>query len=515
LIVLITNCVLNGRTGTETFTRDLAFQLQAMGHRPVIYTQAFGDIARDIAARGIPVTDDITTIAGPIDVIHGHHTIPTAIAAIRFKTVPAIFVCHDFTAWHDAPPDLPSLTHYVALGRTSAQRLTYRAGIAPEKVTIIPNGVDTTRFRPGAALPPKPARALAFCRNTHFAALVQQACARRGIAVDLIGGPIGRPVADPERLIPLYDLVFASGRAAQEALVCERAVICCDERGLAGMVTLDAFIAWRGNLGLASLARALTVENLLAAIDEYNPDASHAVAARTNPDRSMERCATAYVALYKSAIADFSTRSPHSQQTEDAIVRLLQLYSPHKARFWPWDAERERLLNEARLIDRPRSEAVPSGVPLSFGQGGAVWTHCDLSSFHTPEDHHVWSSSNRCAIRFTVPPGVTDCTIQLHLSAILARGCDRNRITIACNAAEPIAIDIDRPATHDISLVMAGTHQHPIFAADLSDPERVLVDIALTVDATTIPGADDQRCLGVMLFSMTVTYQPSPAARPD
>ena len=101
--VLITNRTLATRTGTELYVRDLAFALADRGHAPIVYTPQPGEIAEEIRARTIAVTDDLLTIAGTPDIIHGHHGLETLAALLAFPGVPAIAVCHSWIGWSDAP----------------------------------------------------------------------------------------------------------------------------------------------------------------------------------------------------------------------------------------------------------------------------------------------------------------------------------------------------------------------------------------------------------------------------
>lgn len=302
--ILITNIALDARTGTEILTRDLAVEMRRRGHECVIYTHAKGMIADWLADNGFYVTDSIASVAGPFDVIHGHHSTVAGIAAIRFPNVPAIFVCHDFTAWHDAPPKLRNFTHFVAIGPTSAQRLAQN-GVPPERMTVIPNGVDQDRFRPGPPLPDKCGRALAFCKSKKMVKPIKDACRRRGIIVDFAGYGAGNPIEDPERVMPTYDdLIFCSGLTAREALCCRRAVICCDDRGLGGMVSLHSLKEWDNNLGLRVLTKVPTTENFVREIDRYNSADATRAADAFAAGCSMTDCARLYEEVYGAAIAE-------------------------------------------------------------------------------------------------------------------------------------------------------------------------------------------------------------------
>jgi len=99
---------------------------------------------------------------------------------------------------------------------------------------------------------------------------IKDACRRSGIVVDFAGYGVGNPLQEPETAMPNYDLVFCSGLTAREALSCRRAVICCDDRGLGGMISVHRLKDWNNNLGLKVLTQALTMENLIREIGRYD-----------------------------------------------------------------------------------------------------------------------------------------------------------------------------------------------------------------------------------------------------
>src|SRR5690606_10549363 len=125
------------------------------------------------------------------------------------------------------------------------------------RVHLRPNAVDLARFRARGPLPLRPARALLFSNyareDTHLP-VVREACARAGLPRDVIGAGAGRAVAAPETILGDYDLVFAKGRSALEALAVGAAVVLCDFRGIGPMVTSANLDALRlANLGARTL----------------------------------------------------------------------------------------------------------------------------------------------------------------------------------------------------------------------------------------------------------------------
>jgi hypothetical protein len=397
LRVLLTNIILTGRTGTEIVTRDLAIGLLRRGHRPMVYApEARGGLVDELRAASIPVVDDIAAIAVPPDIIHGHHNAPLATAIARFPDAPAIFVCNDFTAWHDAPPHLPSIRRYVAIDETNADRLTVESGIAPERVAIHLNAVDLRRFPASdRRLPDKPLRALAFVKHTaHLHALIA-ACDARGIALDIAGTAAGTRIDAPEKVLPHYDLVFTSALSALEAMACGCAVIACDARGVAGFVTPERFARWRRlNFGLRSFARPVTASVLVEEVDLYDPSAASAVAAIVRETAGMDELVDRYVALYEACILDHV--APARADHDRAFARHLQTWGPRVGPAWPWSIERSLLIDELdAALERPRRIALGEAIVIGAEQPHRVEF---AAGFGSVESHGIWTNGDQATM---------------------------------------------------------------------------------------------------------------------
>jgi hypothetical protein len=90
LRVLITSHALAGRTGTEMYVRDVAKGLLLRGHTPIVYSPRLGPLARELSLDTVAVVDDLNQLAEPPDVIHGQHTLESAIALLHFPQTPAM-----------------------------------------------------------------------------------------------------------------------------------------------------------------------------------------------------------------------------------------------------------------------------------------------------------------------------------------------------------------------------------------------------------------------------------------
>ena len=104
--------------------------------------------------------EDLGQLGSPPSVIHGQHHLEAMEAMLRFPSVPALYVCHGWLPWVEAPPRFPSLLRYLAVDTLRRDRLVLEHGIPESRVTVLHNFVDLDRFRPREPLPPRPRRAL-------------------------------------------------------------------------------------------------------------------------------------------------------------------------------------------------------------------------------------------------------------------------------------------------------------------------------------------------------------------
>ena len=352
--ILLTNIWLADYAGSEVVTRDLALGLLRRGHLPIVYTPKLGEIGAEISARGVAVIDDLRKLAEPPDLIHAHHLIPCGEALIRFPDVPAIQTCHSFTSWVEAPAHFPQIAAYVAVDEACRDRLVHQEGIAAERVIVLSNAVDLRRIpaRP-EPLRDRPRRALAFGKAA-AAPEPKEACARLGIAYEAIGRSVGTAHAHPEQLLVGCDLVFASARAALEALCCGCAVIVCDNRGFGGLVTSRNFNAMRANnFGLRSLGDAVTVERCVREVGAYDRADAGRVTEHARGEADLERLLDRFEHLYAEILTGsrrpLISRNAHEQAAARFLHENLPRW-PNDGR-WPWLGERHDLQREIEAVE--------------------------------------------------------------------------------------------------------------------------------------------------------------------
>ncbi len=321
LRVLITCRELAVRGGTQLYTRDLAQALRRLGQTPVVWSPWLGEVADEIRRAGIPVVESLDRLGEAPSVIHGQHHLEAMTAMLRFPEVPAIYVCHGWLPWQEAPPRFPTIGRYVAVDSLRKDRLVFEHGIAARDVEILPNFVDMERFRPRPPLPAAPARALVFSNQaeegTSFLSAVRRACEEARLPVDVAGGLSGRVLDRPEEVLPAYDLVFARGRAALEAMAVGAAVVLCDREGSGPLVDSDRFDGLRDlNFGLGALTGPLAAERIGREIARYDRYDAARVSARVRRECGLGPVVERLLQIYREAIGRVAGRAPSDLRFE-------------------------------------------------------------------------------------------------------------------------------------------------------------------------------------------------------
>ncbi|MEO8217051.1 MAG: glycosyltransferase [Acidobacteriota bacterium] len=305
--ILITNNTLDLRAGSEMYALDLARELRDRGFAPMAFSTVLGDVAAELRLLTVPVTDDLRSMTLPPDVIHGQHHLETMAALEHFPGVPAIYLCHGWLPWEEIPPIHPRIFRYVAVDETVRDRLLFEHGISAGKVEVILNFVDLDRFpqrqRP---LPERAGRALVYSNdlaNGPVIDMIRAACGQRGISLDLRGFSTGSALTDPEHFLGQYDIVFARGRSAIEALAAGAAVIPITTEKFGPMVTVENLDELRTmNFGIRAVKEAMSAAGILREIDRYDASDATAVTGRVRSVAGIDAAVDALGRLYEEAI---------------------------------------------------------------------------------------------------------------------------------------------------------------------------------------------------------------------
>jgi glycosyl transferase family 4 len=345
LTVLLTNFRLAARTGTELYVHDLALRLLERGHNPVVYSPLLGRLARELRRESVPVVDDLSAISTPPDVIHGQQRNETMLAMLHFPDAPAVYFCHDWYSPADSPPRFPRVLRYVAVDLTCRDKLTLEHAVPEERVRVLPSFVDLSLFKPRAPLPARPTRALLFCNyaktDAHVLA-VREVCGRAGVTLDVVGEAAGEVTERPEEMLGAYDLVFAKGRSALEALAVGAAVIIYFGPRVGPLVTsreLDGLL--QVNFGIRALGPRLTPEALGQAVERelarYDALDAAAVSRRVRETAGLEPAVDEIVKVYEEAVAELrAAGGPDFRAEERAAAEYIQLLHKEWSRDLTW-----------------------------------------------------------------------------------------------------------------------------------------------------------------------------------
>lgn len=333
--VLLTHRSLDNRAGSEIFVRDVARELRTRGHSPVVYSPEPGVIGAEIRRFTIPVIDHLSRLGSVPDVIHGHHQVETMAALLRFPGVPAVYFCQDWYRAVDQPPLFPRVRRYAVVDEPCRDKLEYEHGVAPELIRRIPGFVDLDRFRLRENLPPQPRRALlysSYARDNEYLRAVEAACSTAGIRLDVVGAGVGHTTASPEEVLGNYDLVFAKGRSALEALATGAAVILYVMRHSGPMVSSANIEQLIGeNFGVRAMLAPLTPEEVKVSIEEqlrrYDPEDTKKVAMIVRTRLSQDLVMSDILALYEEAIQEQAERGSDLVEEGRAAAEFVTILS--------------------------------------------------------------------------------------------------------------------------------------------------------------------------------------------
>lgn len=276
--ILITNNDLSTRSGSELYVKELAEALIKRGHTIAAYSNRVGELADAMKKSGIEVVDDLSQLSWVPDIIHGQHHLEAMTAVSYFPGIPAIYVCHGWRPWQETPPLHPRIMEYRAVDIKTLEIAIREHNIPQDKIQLIHNFVNLERFKKRKTLPKKPEKALVFnnvANEYGYLPFVRQACKRAGITLDVVGSSFGNATDCPESILGKYDVVFAVGKSALEALAVGNAVVICNDYGVGPMVTMENKEDLRDkNFGVAAMHSGLDADVIYQELCNYDSEDS-------------------------------------------------------------------------------------------------------------------------------------------------------------------------------------------------------------------------------------------------
>ena len=284
-------------------------------------------------------------------------------ALLRFPPAPALYVCHDWHPSIDTPPRFPRVLRYVAVDSQCRDKLVFEHGVPEERVSVLLQFVDLERFRPRRAPCPRSRGARSrLCNQTKENAYLEAAraaCAGAGVSLDVYGLGVGRPCARPGELLAEYDMVFAKGRTALEALAVGASVVVYWWRRLGPVVTAEGPGRLRlDNFGMRAMGPKSTPEefgrDVAGALARYDAAEAARVSALVRAEAGRERFVKEFVGLYESVMEEHAARPARDEEAEArAAAAYVRAHSLSKGREYDvlYDSATFRL--RRRLLNLP------------------------------------------------------------------------------------------------------------------------------------------------------------------
>jgi len=360
LNILITNYRLNRRGGTQGIVRDLARGLLARSHRVVTYSSWIDPAGNSLADDGVPVTSDLASIPFRPDIIHAHHNLDTMAAILALPGVPVIYCCHGATE-PEKPPLHPRIVRYVAITPTMRMRMAAESGISEATIEVIPNAVDLRRFSKMRVSPELPRRAAVFSSiigpNSPMSPVIIEAVGMAGLELDFLGSRSGAlPVYAPENELLDYDIVFAAGKSAIDAIACGCAVIAVSATSCGELVNPRNLERLRlANFSIPMNSPPPQAGRILEQIGRYSASDVAETAKRLRSIADLEKYVDRFAALYGQVIAASRGRSSDRVEEQRAAADYLRSIAPWVEPFDALPSEARGPLRTEALRSRARA----------------------------------------------------------------------------------------------------------------------------------------------------------------
>jgi hypothetical protein len=195
---------------------------------------------------------------------------------------------------------------------------------------LLLNAVDLDRFEQRSALPATPARALLFSNylNNWQMDAIRQACAAASIDLDTAGRKLSGFCDRPEAKLRNYDLVFAKGRCALEALAVGAAVIVCDAPGVGPLVTArDLERLRRASFGRRLMLDPIEARVIADRIARYDPIDAAEVSKRIRATAGLNLLVEQLLQVYQEVIAEENQSGEQTELEYLAAAEFLHWWS--------------------------------------------------------------------------------------------------------------------------------------------------------------------------------------------
>jgi hypothetical protein len=305
--------------GTEMLTIEVANELVKRGHNVAVFSPRVGFPANVMIPSGVWVKSRLSELPWAPDVIHGHHHLQAMAALSYFADTAAIYYSHGITPWPEQVPVHPRIRKYVVMCEAMVPSLKTVEGIASDRITVIPNFVNTRRFSEVRKPPARPVKALLYGGSgltLDELLMLERACTGQDISLEKIGYAYGNPRERPEAFLQEFDLVFAIGRCALEAMACGCAVIPIVPGQAGNLLTSANFDDYAfSNLSprYFTSGRQIRADWLVAELEAYSPESITEVTHHVRSTRTLAGAVDRIEQAYRDAVGDQKLAPAHQK----------------------------------------------------------------------------------------------------------------------------------------------------------------------------------------------------------
>lgn len=318
--------------GKESYVRDVALGLTRRGYRVAVLSDIAAPDIRSMQSEGILVCTDAGNLPFAPDIIHGQAIIDTLRALALNPGTPALYQVHGAGPLGN-PLHHPRIYRYAGMTETTVVRVAIELGLPRSATVVIRNSIDLGRFAVVREPATRPKRALFYSSyhrpGSQTYEAVRAAVLASGMEFDSIGRPFGTRIEGPQNVLPAYDLVFAAGISAIEALGCGCAVVVIGMTSCGALVdpdNLDRHIA--SNFALAFNAPPADEHRVRAEIERYSASACAEVTRRVRIACDGERMLDVLVGTYEDIVAEHRRTPPSAEDERAAVAALLRRLAP-------------------------------------------------------------------------------------------------------------------------------------------------------------------------------------------
>jgi len=297
-----------GFHGSEMVTVEVAREMAERGHDITVFSPRLGGVAKLLWPSGVRAVSRLDEVPWTPDLIHAHHHLPAMAAMARFERTPAVYYCHGSIPWVEQPPMHERIRCYVMMCEWMVRRVIAEFGLDSGCVSCVPNFVNTTRFSEVRAPPRQLRRALLFQSSALSAtelSELESGCAALGLELDKIGAAYGNSQSRPEMLLQQYDLVFASGKSALEAMATGCAVMTLAPTQAGALMTVENFNSWSfANFAPRYYSGATPINEawLRRELALYSAENAAQVTAKVRRERTLKIAGDQLEGIYRTAL---------------------------------------------------------------------------------------------------------------------------------------------------------------------------------------------------------------------